>query len=118
MSAMTELKLQLENSRYRGTGGVSSNSRCAGFSPAFMDSGTRAVYLSCFADGRMAPFHTLDGLPEELVLGRTTSGRVAAINPAVISGFVRAGVFYTRNEAAALVAADQPFDQAGDEVFA
>jgi len=118
MSAMTELKLQLENGRYCGTGGVSSNSRGAGFHPAFMDVGTRDVYPSCFADGRVAPFHILDGLPEELVLGRSASGRVAAIKPSVISGFVRAGVFYTRDEAAALVGADRRFGQAGDEAFA
>jgi hypothetical protein len=86
MSVMTELELQLENRRYCGTGGVSSHSRDAGFRPALMDSGTRAVYLSRFADGRMAPFHTLEGLPRELVLGRSASGRVAAIKPSVISG--------------------------------
>jgi hypothetical protein len=114
----TELELQLENSRYCGTGGVSSHSCGAGFRPAFMDSGTRAVYLSRFADGRMAPFHTLEGLPRELVLGRSASGRVAAIKPSVISGFVRAGVFYTRDEAAAFVAADRRFGEAGDGVFA
>ncbi len=106
MGAMTELTLQLENRRYCGTGGVSSNGRAAGFSPAFMDLETRAVYPSCFADGRMAPFHILDGLPDELVLARSACGRVAAIKPSVISGFVRAGLFYTRDEAAALVGAD------------
>lgn len=106
MGAMTELKLQLENRIYCGTGGVSSNGRTAGFSPAFMDLETRAVHPSCFADGRMAPFHILDGLPDELVLARSGCGRVAAIKPSVISGFVRAGLFYTRDEAAALVGAD------------
>jgi hypothetical protein len=71
-----------------------------------MDLETRAVYPSCFADGRRAPFHILDGLPDELVLARSACGRVAAIKPSVISGFVRAGLFYTRDEAAALVEAD------------
>jgi hypothetical protein len=70
-----------------------------------MDVETRAVYPSRFADGRMAPFHILDGLPDELVLARSACGRVAAIKPSVISGFLRAGRFYTRDDAAALVAA-------------
>jgi hypothetical protein len=103
---MTELNLKLENNRYCGTGGVSSENRSAGFRPAFMDAVTHAVYLSRFADGRIAPFHILDGLPDELVLERRASGRVAAAKPSVISGFVRSDLFYTRDEAAALVAAD------------
>jgi hypothetical protein len=115
---MTQLKLRLENSRYRGTGGVSSRSRCEGFRPAFMDADTRVVYLSRFTDGRIAPFHTLDGLPPELVVGRNASGRVFAVKPSVISGFVRGGLFYTRDEAAAAVGADCESDQAGDEVLA
>lgn len=83
-----------------------------------MDAGTRAVYLSRFADGRIAPFHILDGLPADLVLGRSASGRVAAVKTSVISGFVRAGLFYTRDEAAALVEADRTSDQTGDAASA
>jgi len=115
---MTESKLTIENSRYRGTGGVSSRNGGAGFRPAFMDAGTRAVYLSRFADGRTAPFHILDGLPDELVLERRASGRVAAAKPSVISGFERAGLFYTRDEAAALVAEHSAFDRTVDAVSA
>ena len=118
MSAMTESKLQLENRRYCGTGGVSSHNGHAGFRPAFMEAGTRAVYLSRFADGRIAPFHILDGLPEEVVVGRSAGGRVAAVKPSMISGFVRAGRFYTRDEAAALVEADRAFNHADDAAFA
>jgi len=111
---MTESKLTVENSRYCGTGGVSSGNRGAGFRPAFMDAGTRAVYLSRFADGRIAPFHILDGLPDDLVLARRTGGRVAAAKPSLVSGFERAGVFYTRDEAAALIADDRAVDRAAD----
>ena len=113
---MTESQLTVENSRYCETGGVSSRNRGAGFRPAFMDAGTHVVYLSRFADGRTAPFHILDGLPDELVLKRSGTGRVAAAKPSVISGFVRAGFFYTRDEAAALVAEDDAFDQTVEAV--
>jgi len=111
---MTESKLTVENSRYCGTGGVSSRNGGAGFRPAFMDAGTRAVYLSRFADGRIAPFHILDGLPDDLVLARRTGGRVAAAKPSLVSGFERAGVFYTRDEAAALIADDRAVDRTAD----
>lgn len=114
MHAMTEATLRSENRHFCGTGGVSSASRGAGFHPAFLDTGTRAVYLSRFADGQIAPFHMLDGLPNEVVLARGPSGRVAAAKPSIVSGFVRAGQFYTRDEAAACVAADCPVEEEFD----
>ncbi|MGB8437647.1 MAG: hypothetical protein WCE38_25670 [Burkholderiales bacterium] len=104
---MTGQTLEQENLNYRGTGGVSAGSRPLGFQPAFADRETRATYLSRFADGRPAPCHLLDGLPDELVLSRGTSGRVAAVKPSLVSGFMRGGLFYTREEAAAEVAASR-----------
>ena len=74
-----------------------------------MDAATRAVHLSRFANGKSAPFHILDGLPDELVLARTAAGRVAAAKPSVVSGFVREGLFYTRDEAAAFL--DRSFSE-------
>lgn len=105
MRAMTEARLKSENRQFRGTGGVSGGSGGVGFRPAFMDAVTRAIYPSRFADGRPAPFHLLDGLPDEVVLRRDGSGRVAAVKASILSGFVRSGRFYTRDEAASLVAA-------------
>jgi hypothetical protein len=105
MEAMNEMRLERENTRYRGTAGVSEENRSLGFRPAFVDRETQAVYLSRFADGRPAPCHVLDGLPEELVLARRACGRVAMVKASVVSGFVRDGRFYTRSEAAAHAAA-------------
>jgi hypothetical protein len=102
---MTEQTLEQENLRYRGTGGVTAGSRAFGFQPAFADRETWAIYPSRFADGRPAPCHVLDGLPDELVLSRRACGRVATLKPSIVSGFVRDGRFYSREEAAALVAA-------------
>ena len=45
--------------------------------------------------------HLLDGLPEEWVVQRDTTGRVSAIKDTVIAGFLRNGLFYTREQAAA-----------------
>lgn len=102
---MTPRLLQLETLALQGTGGVSANNRDYGFRPAFLDASTNTVYLSRFRDGQPAPLHLLDGLPDEIVVARSASGEVEAIKATVVSGFVRAGCFYTREEAAQMVSA-------------
>lgn len=102
--AITKQVLRLETSSFLETGGVSAGNRSDGFRPAFLDTDTNTVYLSRFSDGHPAPFHLLDGLPDELVLQRNAEGRVEAVKPAVVSGFVRAGRFCSREEAAQAVA--------------
>lgn len=97
---LTGTSLKEQNRRFAASGGCSHENACAGFRPAFMDADTRRVYESRFADGRPAPFHLLDGLPDELVVARSASGRVAAIKSSVVAGFVRAARFYSREEAA------------------
>ena len=101
--AMTRETLKTENQVFWGTGGRSEENRSICFRPAFMDMQTSLVYPSRFADGRPAPFHMLDGLPDEMVMARDVSGRVASIKTSVISGFLRMGRFFTREEAAAEV---------------
>jgi hypothetical protein len=105
---MTEQVLVQENGRFRGTGGVSIENRARGFHPAFRDTQTNMIYLSRFVDGRGAPCHLLDGLPDEVVLVRDAAGRVAAVKATVASGFVCDGRFYTREEAARLVSGESP----------
>jgi hypothetical protein len=63
------------------------------------------VYASCFANGQPAPFHLLEGLPDEIVLTRHPTGRVAAVKKSITSGFVCDGRFYTREQAAEQVMA-------------
>jgi hypothetical protein len=103
--ALSRTALQRQNQRFQGSGGRSQENRGLGFRPAFMDADTRAVYPSCFADGRPAPFHLIDGLPRKLIVMRHSSGRVAALKASVISGFVRDNRFYSRDEAARCVSA-------------
>ena len=93
-------RLENENALYAGTGGVSAGNRRLGFRPAFLDCATLQVYPSCFADGRAAPFHLLDGLPEDVVIDRAADGRVKRVKSSIISGFERGGFFYTRRAAA------------------
>ena len=93
-----------ENREYRDTGGVSANNRTHQFIPAFCDTATGEAYRSRFADGRPAPIHILDGLPEPLVVERTSTGAVTAAKDTVTAGFLSDGRFYTREQAAAMVA--------------
>jgi hypothetical protein len=100
---LTPQALRETSERFRGTGGCSQDNAGAGFRPAFLDKNTGAVYAACFADGRPAPFHLLDGLPPALILSRDADGRVASVRPGVVSGFSRQGRFYSREQAARVV---------------
>jgi hypothetical protein len=97
---MNAAVLERQNEEFSGTGGRSQENRAWGFRPAFMDAVTRTVYGSFFADGTPAPFHLLDGLPNEVVMSRDSGGRVASVKASIVAGFVRNGCFYSREEAA------------------
>ena len=103
-SLLSEAVLRAQNSLFRDSGGVSAKNRCYGFVPAFLDADTGAVYRARYADGRPAPMHLLDGLPEEVIAMHTVAGGVAAAKSSIIAGFLRDGRFYTREQAAAVVA--------------
>jgi hypothetical protein len=93
--------LRVDNARFKGTGGRSQDNAHVGFLPAFQDRTTGMIYRSRFGDGRVAPIHLLDGLPDQLVVRRSQQGQIVAVKPSVISGFLRAGLFYTREQALA-----------------
>jgi hypothetical protein len=97
---MNQLILEQETIVYQGSGGVSADNRCLGFRPAFRNAETGRVYPSRFANGRLAPIHLIEGLPDELVVARSASGRVVSVKDSVQSGFTLNGCFYDRDEAA------------------
>ncbi len=101
-SILTAQRLRIENRRYAATLGISQNNASLGFRPAYLNRQSGEWVLSRFRDGRPAPIHILDGLPEDWVCARDASGRVTAVAESVICGFVRDGRFYTREEAARL----------------
>jgi len=100
---MTKDLLRDENVLHAGTGGRSQANSGLGFAPAFLDFATFAIHPSRFADGRPAPFHVIDGLPDEAIAIRSPCGRVVAAKSTLVSGFVRGGFFYTRAAAARLM---------------
>ena len=101
MLTLSKRYLELEAAAHRGTGGVSAENLRLGFQAAFMDTATGITYRSTFVDGRPAPFHILDGIPDELVLARDRRGAVSRVVGSIIAGFLKDGVFYTREQAAA-----------------
>ncbi|WP_370280443.1 hypothetical protein [Pontibacterium sp.] len=103
MTIAQSVCLDEENKQYSGTGGVSKGNAHASFIPAFMDTETGQVELSRFSDGRIAPCHMLDGLPDSWITGRDLRGRVRNIKNTVVSGFVRLEQFFTREEAARFI---------------
>ena len=94
--------LREENEVYAGTGGVSDHNRGARFLPAFRDSASGRVELARTADGAPASMHLFCCLPEEWVAERDPTGQIVALIDTVVAGFVRDGVFYSREEAARL----------------
>ena len=101
---LTHENLRKENLAYDGTGGISAGNRTSGFIPAFRDTATGRVELSRLADGSPAPMHLLAGLPDEWIVARGDGNQVVAVKGTVIAGFLCAGAFYTRAEAARAVA--------------
>jgi hypothetical protein len=101
MLTLSAQYLRMEAAAKRGTGGTSIEVSGLGFQPAFQNTLTGQTYSSTFTDGRPAPFHLLDELPEDLVVARDRSGRVSRVIGTIVAGFLRGGVFYTRVQAAA-----------------
>lgn len=92
--------LVAQNVAFHGTCGRSQENRGYSFRPAFLDTHSGTVYPSTFSDGRLAPIHILDGLPQDVVLVRSQTGKVIRVHECVVSGFERDGQFFTREEAA------------------
>lgn len=100
-------ELRAQNASYAGTAGVSLNNRGAGFVPAYRNTSTGQTVISRFADGKPSPVHVLEGLPDDWVAERAATGEVRQVSAHVVAGFVRDGVFYTREAAARMVAEDK-----------
>ncbi|MFN0302679.1 MAG: hypothetical protein ACKVQU_20280 [Burkholderiales bacterium] len=99
--ALDRAGLRRESAPHDGTAGSSAGNQSQGFRPGFIDTDTGIIYNALFADGRPAPCHLLDGLPETVVVSRDQRGRVHAVKATIVPGFIRQGEFFTRAEAAA-----------------
>ncbi len=104
MTAITLSTIKHDNVVFVGTGGVSEGNRERGFRPAFLDAETGRIEIARFANGNPAPMHLIEGLPRDWAMKFDPAGRIMAIKASVVSGFVREGLFFTREEAAAATA--------------
>ena len=102
--ALSEDTLLQQNETFAGTAGVSENNRHLMVEPGFYHQSTGESCRSRFANGLPAPVHLLDGLPDAWVSKRDSDGRVAEACKEVIAGFLYRGEFYTREQAARLLA--------------
>ena len=102
-SSLSDSELLTQNRAFLGSGGVSQQNRHAGFVPAYKNLQTGVAVISRFADGRPAPVHVLEGLPDEWVASRDRHGNIRRLFASVIAGFVREGSFYTREAAARII---------------
>jgi hypothetical protein len=91
--------LQQQNLEFSGTNGVSQVNRSSGFFPAFRDESSGRVEFARFRNGEPAPMHLICGLPEEWAIDHDEYGSICRVRNSVIAGFVRDGIFYTRQEA-------------------
>ena len=103
---LCDCDLQAQNAEFAGTGGVSRNNRELGFVPGYLNTGTGKTLASRFSDGRPAPIHVLDGLPDSWIGARDASGKVTRAARTVVAGFLRNGEFFTRASAASAKARD------------
>ncbi len=102
--SMTSERIRKENRTFDNTGGVSAGNCTAGFIPAFCDTATGRVEPSRHPDGSLASIHMLVGLPREWAVELGNGNMVLAVKETVIAGFLRADVFFTRDQAARAVA--------------
>ncbi|HKI75245.1 MAG TPA: hypothetical protein VJ998_11390 [Pseudomonadales bacterium] len=92
----------MENLAFSGTSGVSDQTRASGFQPAFKDLQTGRVEIARTRIGLPATCHMIDWLPRDWARTLSHNGRVSSLRSGIISGFVRQGVFFTREELAEL----------------
>jgi hypothetical protein len=96
---LTQLSLRDENRLFEHTRGLSEHNGHLGFVPGYRNRATGEQVVSRYADGSPAPVHLLDGLPESWVAERDGDGHVTRTCPDLVSGFIRGGLFYTREQA-------------------
>lgn len=99
---MNNQTLRRENEEYAGTRGISENNAGTGYQPAFLDKRSGRIEIARTRVGLPATCHLIDWLPREWARTITDSGRVSSLRPEIITGFVRDGVFYTREELSSL----------------
>lgn len=69
------------------------------FQPAFLDTRTNTVHISCYSDGRPAPVHLPGNLPKNVQRATATNQALPPTAESVVVGFLHNRRFYTREQA-------------------
>ena len=99
---MDNKRLRQENLAFVGTQGVSPGQHCGKFSAGFVDRATGRIELARFVNGDPAPMHLIAGLPADWAEERDVDGEICRVKKSVEAGFIKDGVFYTRQQLASL----------------
>lgn len=97
---MENRRLAIQASDYPGARSVPHHVADAGLTPAFLDKRTGRIEIARTRVGLPASTHVIDWLPREWAKSVTDKGRVSSLRPEIISGYIRDGIFYTREEIA------------------
>ena len=85
---MDSRSLKMQHSVDAGTHAVSNTAGASGFRPAFLDKATGRVEVARLRNGKPAPAHRMQA-----------DGSIVRLREGNIAGFVRDGVFLTREQA-------------------
>ena len=88
-----------------------------GFTPAFHDTRSGSIVFSKSSSGHPASIHQPSSVPADWVGQRTLTGRVRKLKPAVVTGYVRDGYFFTREKAAAAIEQERSYRYAGSAYY-
>ena len=84
---------------YTGNRGVRDDASMSGFRPAFLDKATGRVAIARLRDGKPAAAHLIAWLPRDWAAEMQADGSIVRLRDGIIAGFVRDGVFLTREQA-------------------
>ena len=96
---MNNLTVEMENSLYAGSRGVQSCTGIDDLTPAFLNTEDGKVEISRLRDGRPAAIHLIEWLPLEWADVIEMDGAIRELRPGIISGYVKNGLFITREDA-------------------
>lgn len=88
-----------------------------GFTPAFLNAESGDIAFAKFANGFPAPVHIVEGLPENWFKQPNKKSGKEDLKQEIVSGFIREGHFFTREEATQQLASEKPNNESGSAYY-
>ena len=96
---MDSRSLKMQHSVDAGTHVESNTAGASGFRPACLDKATGRVEVARLRNGKPAPAHLIAWLPRQWAAAMQADGSIVRVREGIIAGYVRDGVFLTREQA-------------------